>query len=114
MPGAKSILTVSVALFLLTASARDAGWRRVVAEHCLDCHDRDVMKGDLDLERLLNGRPGEAVGVWESVLKRVRAGQMPPPDKQRPSAADLANWRPSSMNTHAGIPTPVGRRPFAG
>lgn len=58
---------------------------KVVNQYCLDCHDGSMKKGDLDLESL--GREGVAShpAQWENVVRKLRARQMPPVGKDRPS-----------------------------
>src|SRR5687767_6538002 len=56
----------------------------VVEQFCVDCHNGDKKKGDLNLESIgaedIGGRPE----IWEKVVRRVRARQMPPAGKDRP------------------------------
>ena len=59
-------------------------WNAVIGNYCLDCHDRDTRKGDLDLESLLDAEPAEHSDVWEKVVRQLDARQMPPIGKDRP------------------------------
>jgi hypothetical protein len=56
----------------------------LVEQHCLDCHDEDVRKGDLDLSlpdsKLADGK---ARDLWAKVFDRVDKGEMPPPGKAK-------------------------------
>ena len=36
--------------------------------HCLDCHDADTAKGELNLERLLDSEITAHAGEWETCL----------------------------------------------
>ena len=57
--------------------------------HCLDCHDADTAKGELNLERLLDSEITAHAGEWETVIRRLSARQMPPAKrKRRPSEAE--------------------------
>ena len=57
--------------------------------HCLDCHDSDTAKGELDLERLLTGEVTQHAADWETVIRRLSARQMPPAKrKNRPSEGE--------------------------
>lgn len=56
-----------------------------VTEHCLDCHDSVSSKGELNLEQVLQSNPSHELSSWEKVIRRLRARQMPPPGKARPS-----------------------------
>ncbi|MFN7562275.1 MAG: c-type cytochrome domain-containing protein, partial [Prosthecobacter sp.] len=67
--------------------------RAFLEKHCVECHDADVQKGDLDLTTLtfdltqpLNFRE------WARVHDRVKAGEMPPPKKARPEAGELEGF----------------------
>ena len=60
--------------------------------HCLDCHDADTAKGELNLERLLDSDITEHAAEWESVIRRLTARQMPPAKrKRRPSEAEYVD-----------------------
>lgn len=59
-------------------------------QHCYECHDEDVQKGDLDLTVLGNdlSAPSNFLG-WSQVFERVEKGEMPPEKKPRPESSDL-------------------------
>jgi len=57
----------------------------VVERYCVNCHNADENKGNLNLDDL-QGTPIERhPEVWEKVITRLRARQMPPPSRNRPS-----------------------------
>jgi hypothetical protein len=58
-----------------------------VQQNCLDCHDKDTRKGNLELEGLDPAQLGQQSEIWEKVARRLRTRQMPPPDKKRPDEA---------------------------
>ena len=73
-------------------SAGSAGLSRephvdVVETYCLSCHDSDHKKGDLALDVVLPSAIGEHPDVWEKVVRKLRARQMPPVGKDRPDDA---------------------------
>src|SRR3569623_224080 len=56
-------------------------------KHCVECHDADTKKGDLDLTSLPTKLDEAAnFALWAKVHDRVRAGEMPPEKKARPEA----------------------------
>jgi len=59
--------------------------RAAVAEYCLSCHDAEITKGGLDLERLLHDDVTRHAAEWEQVIRKLRARQMPPSGKDRPA-----------------------------
>jgi hypothetical protein len=80
------------------ASAANAGDFRVFLDtHCLECHDSDAKKGDLDLSHFTD----EAAvmkdrSIWQSVFEKIESHQMPPPkQKTQPTEAqrqELMAW----------------------
>ena len=62
----------------------------ILAEHCYGCHGNGIKKGSVTLDDFptddsILGRKE----LWNSVLKNVRAGLMPPSDKPRPTPEEL-------------------------
>jgi hypothetical protein len=59
-------------------------------KHCVECHDADTRKGNLDLTSL---KPDfadvETFARWVTVYDRVTAGEMPPKKKPRPAPDEL-------------------------
>jgi len=56
----------------------------VVERYCSDCHDKETHKGNLDLESAVAKDITASPQIWEKVVRRIRAHQMPPADKKRP------------------------------
>ena len=57
--------------------------------HCLDCHNADTAKGELNLERLLDTELTAHAGEWETVIRRLAARQMPPSKRKRQPSAEF-------------------------
>src|SRR5262245_45268343 len=70
--------------------------RPFLVKHCLACHGMEKPKGDLRLDRLgVDFGDAASRKTWQRALERVRAGEMPPKGKPRPSekeVAALADW----------------------
>ena len=79
-----------LAAFSLTAAAAQHPWEPLVNRYCLECHDADSTKGDLDLEAALDAPLAEQTTVWENVVRQLRARQMPPLGEERPSKSDYS------------------------
>jgi hypothetical protein len=62
----------------------------VINEYCVTCHDSDKQKGGLTLEAFDPARPEKSAAVAEKVIRKLRAGMMPPPGADRPEASHLA------------------------
>lgn len=79
--------------------------------HCIDCHagsDAEMgltLDGFRDEAAVLAARPG-----WRKILSRVESGEMPPPEAERPAAAEraafLAAVRASFARADAAPPDP--------
>jgi cytochrome c553 len=80
----------------LTAEApagRDAlaqDLRPFLAKHCAACHANGKKKGGFDLDQYPDAEAfAKGRKTWETALRLVRAGEMPPPEKPRPDPADV-------------------------
>ena len=65
----------------------------VIQQTCSACHNATAMTGGLDLSRFLKQSSPEALKdreVWEKVIVKLKAGEMPPPGFPRPPAEKLA------------------------
>ncbi len=58
--------------------------RSFVDQTCLGCHDSDTKKGGLALDAISSERVDLHSEVWEKVVRRLRARQMPPSGEPRP------------------------------
>jgi hypothetical protein len=68
-------------------SSVPAPHRSLVNEYCLSCHDEDHKKGHLSLEAIAGQDIAQHPEVWEKVVRKLRARQMPPVGKSRPNDA---------------------------
>ncbi len=66
------------------AVSSTAGLFSFVDEYCLSCHDEDKKKGGLALEPIAAHDVDRHPDVWEKVVRKLRARQMPPVGKERP------------------------------
>jgi len=76
---------------VVSASAEDLRAKAEVffEQHCYDCHDPDMEKGGLDLFSLSDDLSDpETTRLWVRIHDRVRDGEMPPPKKKQPAAAE--------------------------
>ena len=60
-------------------------------KHCIECHDSDTHKGNLDLSSLKQDFTDvESFGRWVKIHDRIESGEMPPKKSKRPEARDIA------------------------
>jgi len=80
----------------------------VIEENCLSCHNSTAKMGGLALDKLSADRIAEDAQVWESVIRKLRGGLMPPvgaakrPDKQ--SVTELISWLETRIDSAAHPP----------
>ncbi|MCA9032117.1 MAG: DUF1587 domain-containing protein, partial [Planctomycetaceae bacterium] len=65
-------------------------FRRLVTSSCSDCHSGNNPVAKLDLEKLGEHAVAENLAAWEKVVKKIKAGQMPPRDAPQPAKEELA------------------------
>ena len=89
--------------------------RPMVSRYCTSCHSTEKKKGELDLERFAEWTDvWKAPETWSHVVEQVSLGEMPPAEKNQPTAAErkkLFAWVESVLNrvaeVRAGDPGPV-------
>ena len=70
----------------------------LIQQNCVGCHNPVKLKGDLDLQQFLGESADQALksrDVFELVVQKLRAGEMPPAGRPRPPAEQIAaatNW----------------------
>ena len=87
------------------ASSRAATHRAVLDQYCVPCHNDRAHTANLSLEKLDLASAGDHPELWEKVVRKLRAGVMPPPDVRRPPLADyeaLRDWLESEIDRKAG------------
>ncbi len=66
-------------------TAEPSSVRVVVSKSCVGCHEAGASKGGLDLASVVADDVARHPQVWEKVVRRLRARQMPPAGEQRPN-----------------------------
>src|SRR5262245_18461399 len=82
-----------------------------VGKHCSSCHDRDTKKGNLDLESISAADPARHAEIWEKVVRRLRARQMPPAEKKRP---DESAYRAILVRLESSLDSAAAAQPNPG
>lgn len=86
--------------------------QNLIKNHCLDCHHRDEATSELDLESIADVAFVDNAAVWEKVVKRLRAGQMPPSEADRPDeelVAEALTGLEERLDHHAQMHPNPGR-----
>jgi hypothetical protein len=77
----------------------------VVSRMCLDCHNEAEQVADLNLERLPLDAVATHAETWEKVIRKLRAGLMPPadggPTLDRETRVELVSWLENEIDRNA-------------
>ncbi|HEX6462979.1 MAG TPA: DUF1587 domain-containing protein, partial [Vicinamibacterales bacterium] len=98
-----------------TAPLSDGEARAVIENYCLQCHDEDHAKGDLVLETFDPGRANARAETAEKMVRKLRAGMMPPPGADRPTDATIdafATTLETKLDTASDAHPNPGHRAF--
>ena len=92
--------------------AGPAAHAEVLNSYCATCHGDRTRTGGLSLERADLIDVPKGAETWEKVIRKVRAGMMPPPGAPRPAAAQLnalAGFLETSLGQAAAAKPRPGR-----
>ena len=87
----------------------------LITTYCATCHSDRAKAGGLSLASFNAMRAQEQPQVVEKIIRKLRAGMMPPAGARRPDAATMASLTTaleSRMDEHASINPNPGWRPF--
>ncbi len=87
----------------------------LITTYCATCHSDRAKAGGLSLASFNAMRAQEQPQVVEKIIRKLRAGMMPPAGARRPDAATIASLTTaleSRMDEHASINPNPGWRPF--
>jgi mono/diheme cytochrome c family protein len=73
----------------VTESVSASPHAAVVTKYCVTCHNDRTRTADLSLEHLDVSDAPKSAATWEKVIRKVRAGMMPPAGMPRPDATTL-------------------------
>jgi cytochrome c551/c552 len=66
--------------------------RALLNQYCVGCHNEKLKTAGLMLDKLDLAHPGQEPETWEKVVRKLRAGMMPPAGMPRPNRATLDSW----------------------
>lgn len=116
--------TAVMAAFSLGVSSMNGPWasaatpdgdtaiKAFVASHCVRCHDAAKQEGGFRIDSLpLDCGDAAVAQKWGEALGRINAGEMPPPEEPRPTAAELGRMLDAvAARLDAGLATRMARR----
>jgi hypothetical protein len=86
--------------------------RALLDQYCTGCHNQKVKTAAVALDTLDVAKVGDGAATWEKVLRKVRSGEMPPPNLPRATEAATASfttWLESALDKAAAARPNPGR-----
>ncbi|HEV8263252.1 MAG TPA: c-type cytochrome domain-containing protein, partial [Burkholderiales bacterium] len=112
---------MSVVLWVGAAAARTPGAapspassekpRALLDRYCVTCHNDRLKTANLSLQSVDLTNVADRQELWEKVIRKLRAGVMPPPDVPRPPLPDyeaLRDWLENEIDRAAAAKTAPG------
>jgi hypothetical protein len=89
--------------------------RALADEYCAGCHNDVDLKGNMSLDAFDFAHPERQAALAEKIVRKLRAGMMPPPGRERPEGTallDLAASLEARLDEVAAARPDPGYRPF--
>ena len=86
-----------------------------ISKYCVTCHNQKLKTGSLALDTVDPVRPAANAEIWEKVVKKLRAGAMPPPGAPQPGQATsdaLATTIETALDRAAAARPDPGKLPL--
>jgi hypothetical protein len=86
------------------AQVRDMSFETDIQTYCSECHNFEDYAGGLDLDSLLGQPIVQHAAEWERAIRRLRAGVMPPPGRDRPATdryMAMTEWLEQQIDSNA-------------
>ena len=99
-PRPASTSTVSSAQAVPVGSAQ----RKMLDQYCVTCHNEDDRVANLTIDKLDPAHVSQDAQTWEKVVRKLRAGMMPPSGNPRPDRAAtmaLVGWLENELDKSA-------------
>src|SRR5579863_2802644 len=83
-----------------------AAQRALLDQYCVTCHNDKTKVANFSLQSADLNHVADHPEVWEQVIRKLRAGMMPPPGMPRPSLAQyeqLRDWLESQIDRKAAL-----------
>jgi mono/diheme cytochrome c family protein len=103
---------ISSVAFTGSAHATLAEQQAILKQYCISCHSAQVKSGGLALSTQDLANPGAHGAVYEKVVRKLRAGVMPPvgvPRPPKPAYEGFASWLESELDSAASAHPNPGR-----
>src|SRR5207249_2930205 len=85
--------------------------RALVGQYCAGCHNDNVKSGGFSWNAVDLQHPEQTAERVEKVIRKLRAGLMPPPGRPRPDAATVKRF---AASLESKIDAVAAAKPYAG
>ena len=95
MAGIRSFITVFGAAIIFSSpsvSAQDGPDETLVDRYCVTCHNSRLRTANLALDEVDMSEIASNAETLEKVVRKLRAGQMPPPGRPRPESTEVSTF----------------------
>jgi len=102
--GVAGLLLVPVLLPAPKAEVSPTAERALLNQYCVVCHNDKLKTANLSLQSADINSVGDHPETWEPVIRKMRAGMMPPPGMPRPPIAkyeQLRDWLEAEIDRKA-------------
>jgi mono/diheme cytochrome c family protein len=85
-------------------TADSSAYRATINQYCVTCHNERLKTGGLALDSIDVGHVAGAAETWEKVVRKLRAGAMPPQGVRRPDDATyhaFTRWLETELDRDA-------------
>ena len=76
----RAIFVIIIAAAAFAQDTSPEATQKTLTRTCFGCHNEKLKSGSLSIQGLKTSAIGEAVPQWEKILRKVRGGEMPPPN----------------------------------
>src|SRR6516165_7298655 len=84
----RRVFVIGAVAFVPALAAAQAGsTRTLLDQYCVTCHNQKLKIAGLLLDQADPARAGDQAELWEKVIRKLRAGMMPPLALPRPEPA---------------------------
>ena len=108
------LLSIAAAIVLPASAATPSDARQAFLDrYCASCHSAASKTAGIVLQNSEASNPAARPDLWEKVIRKIKAGEMPPAGMPRPDDASLKRSRRASPTiwTRAARATPYAGRP---
>src|SRR5690606_291802 len=90
------------------APKEHASWQ-LIGDYCMDCHNSEDWAGSVAFDLLTPADIPAQAEIFETAIRKLRGGLMPPPGNERPDAGAIAAtvaWLETTLDAAASAPDP--------